>query len=88
VRQHRQKFVLAARFAGQLLSLLGDALLQRNALGNVADVALGDQSLVLVIDVGDDFDLGALAVQTSDRQMFVAQIFSPQQLADRLLAIV
>ncbi len=88
VAEHRQELVLAARFVGQLSGLFGDPLLHRHALGDIANVALSDEPLLLVIDVGDHFDLDLLAALLPERQVLVTEILGPPQLAQGFLALV
>ena len=74
VGEHRQELVLAAVQVGQGLGLLPDLLLQPAALGDVADVALDDQPVVLLVDVADELDLDRLAALVLQRQVLVADV--------------
>ena len=86
--EHRQELVLAARFVGQLSGLFGDPLLHRHALGDIANIALRDEPLLLVIDVEDHLYLYLLATQLTERKVLITEILGPLQLAQGFLAFV
>ncbi len=74
VRQHRQKFILAAVQVGQRRRLLLHLTLQTAAFGDVTDVALHDLVLVLRIDVADELDFDLLPTSAFQGQMLVADV--------------
>ena len=87
--EHRQKFVFAAVQVGQRGGLLLQSVVANSApFRDIADVALNDRTLALLVDIADEFDFDLVPASAFQGEMLVANVAPFLQFAIGRAALV